>query len=144
MRSRSMDDGARRGRDRDDRPEPSWLSDMKRVVPGQAIVINRDDDDEAIDLKQIRPVGREKDEGDLEKGKTVGSTDSSSSTAGGSGSGRNFEKEAKEADEEKEREFREGNALVTETQDDDGDVSGDLFCLLDLFISLKIYMSRLA
>jgi hypothetical protein len=86
---------------------------MKRVVPGQDVVINRDDDDdEGIDLKQIPPAGGEQDEADLEKGKTVVSGDSSSSTAGEFGSGRNFEKEAKDVDG-KEREFSRSSYSIS-------------------------------
>jgi sodium/hydrogen antiporter len=74
-RMRSIDD-------RTQRPEPAWLSGMRRVVPGQEIRINRDDDGDDLEKG---PMDREEDRRMTPSGSgSGGSVRSGSSTAGNS------------------------------------------------------------
>ena len=74
--------------------EPSWMSRVKRVAAGEDIVINRDDDDEKVDLEK----GNSLDEKDTGRLAMFAVPTSSSKTASSSTEGKDdkFERTEKQ------------------------------------------------
>lgn len=94
--------------------EPSWMTRVKRVVPGQEIVINRDDDYD----ERKKPSA---DESDAAERGELAHTGSSASSSGASAEN---EKKALSQEEKKEHEFeaveKEGGKPLTEIEKKDG------------------------